>query len=1041
MKAREETILKIKEECENVYSQKLNAFNIIYNKENSNKEKYKFNLLCTQEDQQNHCGDLYTYIPTFLKSLWDNPNIVSNLIINSDKSDLKKNIAPFIANNFYENILSSNYIQDQLLYVIGYVLKDEINNKLKTKNDIEVFLEDSPCGILLEQLKLKQDVQTYFKTVIFKIVQKLEEKHSSFEIKFDVKKIEEDFKITKEQMESEYKKSKKKHKVISENFFKRTNDEINVDENNENSNDKKLFNMKYIPALSKEEYKKLMDKYNKNKLMKDFLTSQWNLCKDKPNNFSSEDFLKKIFQSELSKEIIASYQIDFLKVIKILDELISSFLKYLYLLPYSVKCICKMIFILVKKKFPELSLAEYNAFISKFFFDKLFSPVLENPGTWALINNFIISGVTKSNLKIISFIVKKIFDLKFFSNETGFGDYTPFNWYLIDHASDIYKFFGNVIQVKLPPFIEKFLNNEINNNYEYNYFKENPEEGIFHRSICFSFNDLDAILKNMKNLKGTLLKENKNVALEKTLEKLISNDCNDEIQKIKKKVEYDMVKLYDHKKKKEIKEIKGNPILNYILITDILTNKNYNKIFNIKKESCFSLQETKDNKDKDDNNRINVAKIKNFLYKLLNNYRMLVKTDFIEGTTNTTIDILKELKKYMKISNFIIDGSIPSQWYVETLLEYLKKLPPELTNNDYSNLYKEINLGLNASIKDLDFETLSVILSNVKYCKRSAMYYLKMKQSLTDIELNEKVQKIIDTSLIEVDIEFKYTTKSKELKIEKSNKKDIKLESLVSLNEKEADDEVIKSIYCKTIKAFTKRFPNILKYKQLIEKSQKNWIDVEKDFKFTSKINNYFNIVKEHLQSKNSNISNLIGLQDFEDINSKIYDYVMEKLYDKIIPKDPDPIDNKILNQCNNFDWIEPKDFIRSNINYVFDSFLPEVISYFKEIERQKSPRQKFIYMAKIFQSITNLIRFSGGKETGADDSLEILNYALIKTKPTYIYSNYLYMNLFLGDKKYKEEGFQLTQLNAACKFLENLCPDNLNGCDWATRSTRSSTK
>ena len=195
------------------------------------------------------------------------------------------------------------------------------------------------------------------------------------------------------------------------------------------------------------------------------------------------------------------------------------------------------------------------------------------------------------------------------------------------------------------------------------------------------------------------------------------------------------------------------------------------------------------------------------------------------------------------------------------------------------------------------------------------------------------------------------------------------------------------------------------------------------------------------MQSKNSNISNLIGLQDFEDINSKIYDYVMEKLYDKIIPKDPDPIDNKILNQCNNFDWIEPKDFIRSNINYVFDSFLPEVISYFKEIERQKSPRQKFIYMTKIFQSITNLIRFSGGKETGADDSLEILNYALIKTKPTYIYSNCLYMNLFLGDKKYKEEGFQLTQLNAACKFLENLCPDNLNGCDWATRSTRSSTK
>ena len=69
---------------------------------------------------------------------------------------------------------------------------------------------------------------------------------------------------------------------------------------------------------------------------------------------------------------------------------------------------------------------------------------------------------------------------------------------------------------------------------------------------------------------------------------------------------------------------------------------------------------------------------------------MLVKTDFVEGTTNTTTDILKELKKYMKISNFIIDGSIPSQWYVETLLDYLKKLPSDLINNDYANLFKEI---------------------------------------------------------------------------------------------------------------------------------------------------------------------------------------------------------------------------------------------------------------------------------------------------------------------------------------------------------------
>ena len=91
-----------------------------------------------------------------------------------------------------------------------------------------------------------------------------------------------------------------------------------------------------------------MDKNDNNKIMKDFLASQWNLCKDNQNIFANENFLKKVFQSELSKEIIASYQIDFLKVIKIIDELIAYFFKYLYLLPYSVKCICKMIYILVR---------------------------------------------------------------------------------------------------------------------------------------------------------------------------------------------------------------------------------------------------------------------------------------------------------------------------------------------------------------------------------------------------------------------------------------------------------------------------------------------------------------------------------------------------------------------------------------------------------------------------------------------------------------------------------------------------------------------
>ena len=416
--------------------------------------------------------------------------------------------------------------------------------------------------------------------------------------------------------------------------------------------------------------------------------------------------------------------------------------------------------------------------------------------------------------------------------------------------------------------------------------------------------------------------------------------------------------------------------------------------------------------------------MKNFICTLLNNYRTLVKTDFVEGTTNNTISILKQLKKYMKISNFVIDGSIPSEWYVDSLIEYFKKIPNEFTLNDCDILYRQIESHINGSIKDIDFEALSIVLGNVKFCKRGKNYYEKMKTLLVDIELNEKVKNIVEKEPITVEMEFKYNNKNKELKIEKSHKKDISFKSLDNMM---FEDDSQKTYYCRTIKAFTKIFPNLAKYQQIIEKSLN---DMEKDLKLSQKISNYFNIIKDFLMSKQSSIFNLVGSEEFNDISAKIYDYVMEKLYDKLFPREPDPLDNQIFNQCMLLSWTEPKHYIKSKTNLVFDSFLPDVINYFKEIDLQKSPRQKLIYMSKIFESISNVVKFSGGGQMGVDDIMPILNYAFIKAKPPHMNSNCKYMELFIGEKKNREEGSQLAQLTAICEFAENITSDKLFGID-----------
>ena len=960
-----------------------------------------------------------------MENLWKDPKLVATLLINSDKNDIKESLAPLFADNFYENILSSSYIEDNLMYVISLLLKDEVD-KLKSVNDWQTFLDDTPCGYLLEQLRMKQDIQTFFKNTIYSVVESLEISISASEtMNFNVKQIQDDFSKTKEEIEKEFTKTGKKLKKIDGNFYKKI-----IDDNftsyggsegcvDDSAIEKEEFNSKYMPSLTKDEIYKQLKENEKNQKMSDFFKLQFNYCQKNSTIFSNDGFLGCVFESSMSKEVLASYQIDFMRMLKLIDLLIKQLLNNLYLLPYSVKCICKMISILIKKKFPSISITEQNSFVSKFFVSKLFAPVFENPGIWALINNFIISSSTKYNLKIISYIVKQIFSGRFFINDEQNSNYTPFNWYIIEKMPSVFKFFDYVTKITLPSFIEKFVNNELNNTFEFDYFRENPDEVVFHRSICFSFDGLLALIKNMNKCKDVLFANEKNNFLKKTLERLANKSGMENLEAIKKNIEYEKIYIPDPKKKKEPKVVNGRPILKYILLTELLYSGKYAKYFKIKQDKpSFTLNELPETITEEDSLKNNVIKVKNFLCTLLYNYRMLVKTEFDEGTTINLISILKELKKFMKISNFVIDDTIPSEWYVDSLLEYFKKIPRDMLENDFDKLFRQIESSLNVSIKDLDFEALSDLLGKVKFVKRGQNYYINTIKSLVDSSINEKVQYIIEKEPISVDLLFRYNNKYKELKIEKSSKKEMQLQYLDNMI---FEEDSQKNIFCRTIKAFAKKFPNLSNYQTLKDISI---LDLERELKLTKKINGYFSIVREYL----SNTQNIKNESTFNQIYNRIYDYVMEKLYDKLIKKDPEPKDNEIYNQCVVLSWTEPKHFMDGKVNYVFDSFLPDVINYFKQIDIQKSPRQKFIYMHKIFASIENVVKFNGGKELGEDDALPIFNYAFIKAQPPHMCSNCNYMDLFLGERKNGENSKNLTELRAACNFVTEINYTKLNG-------------
>ena len=389
---------------------------------------------------------------------------------------------------------------------------------------------------------------------------------------------------------------------------------------------------------------------------------------------------------------------------------------------------------------------------------------------------------------------------------------------------------------------------------------------------------------------------------------------------------------------------------------------------------------------------------------------------------------------FMKSSNLVMDGSIPSEWYVNSLLEYLKKLPEYLTKNDCEELYNEMEKDLNGSIKRLDFEALSFIMGKLKFASRSKIYYQQSLELLEDIESNELVRNIITEKFIPVDIKFEYGTGDTNF-----------FEILVSkFKEKEKNNEEKKSKYeksnevrlCCTIEMFTRKFPNLIKYQEF---QDADVFEIQEELNFPKNIHDYMLIIRKVIKITTDTIleKKFEEEQQFKDqkkeayldsLMDKVYDYVMGKLYDKIYPIEPLEEDNKIFKQSVLLSWTKPKHFLKTKKEFVFGSFEHDVLENLKLLDMDKSPRKKLLDMKAVFNSIMFLLRFNGkGPDAGVDDQLPILNYICIKAQPLRMASNVKFMELYIGDKGSKGEGSQLTQFKGICEIIPRIEYKQLN--------------
>ena len=119
---------------------------------------------------------------------------------------------------------------------------------------------------------------------------------------------------------------------------------------------------------------------------------------------------------KLSQEYVDQYNIGYNIITKFITDLLTQ-LENDAIVPYSIKVICRFIYILMKKKFKDISKFKLNKFVCRFLFDKLIFPILINPETNNIGKDRIISFSTRKNLFNIYLVLKHLIKGELFNSE------------------------------------------------------------------------------------------------------------------------------------------------------------------------------------------------------------------------------------------------------------------------------------------------------------------------------------------------------------------------------------------------------------------------------------------------------------------------------------------------------------------------------------------------------------------------------------------------------------------------------------------------
>ena len=1026
--------------------------------------------------------DKITNLMFILRNNYDYITKIVSLIEETDDIEKIDSLVELFCNQFYDNILIPNPEQEELLILIYKLLEEEITPM--NSASIDEFLNDTSfIGKFISSYMNKRELKVFLTMLLNPLILSIENyglecmdlSINNINNEIIKKKItnKDNLDITFDSLLEKIPRTtihfKKNYVLENEQEQEENADRAGINEKEQeltresiisiNSSTRKEscdmtpeminYNKEYQDELTLDKiYEKILNE--KKQEIKDLYSYQLEHIGNDPELFTNVG-LKLILNDSYFKSnkslILVKYFDNFLFIKQKIDYLIQTLIDKISTIPYTVRCICKVISLLMHKKFPLLPKYLRNSFLGKFIFDKCIFPVLsfENKN---VMDSRIFSSNTKKCLNVIISVLSNANRCCLYPTTTD-TEKTIFNYYLIEIIPILNQFYEKVIDIKLPKAledlvsqvklkIEQNIDNKIfnfkrkndkrrfepfkkedekkkkepvqnENKVLYDYFKKNDDEILHLESICFSISDVLYIL-NLINRKPKIFEELPQYDFFlKTCEKIR---------------EEDNYLIETDKKSTKIKQF-------FIIFKDE-KNAQLEKLLrnNTKNISTFITG----NQDSD----LICKRIKFCIKTILKGLNLLNNKDY--SHLNKAVSSNKFFSAIKYTLNDLSEYSeehdqIPLKWYGQYINNYKNGLAEIYQKDDFEKLYEEIFDEEKNILSELKYFSSIIITRNGMNLRCAEKLLDKAKYDLVDIEDAKKfvkIEKFIDTEKIEVCVRIK---DDKDFEKEKNVQEKDKLPSIIvidanecNIHQKNAADENDKknkpSSHTTYIKDFIKKFSDNPWDSDKNNKSQKPKNFVIEDIKkgdrkngISKTIKAYIDIVKKKIKEPAINEGLFNDNINVNETAEKIEDHILRQIYEDVFPKNL-PEDYEFYKKTKCLDWITPEQL---EIKKVYFNQLGFAISCIRKIDEARSVFDKINLIINAHTSINNTIKFSSGKDddSGQDEMVPIFQYIILKAQPKRMHSNINYIKCFLAGTDSK--AFLLSQIESATSYIGNL--------------------